>query len=468
MIGFHINYDRLSAGSAFVVLNSESSNPVFSVVVATYGRDSKIIPTLLSVANQSFRDFEVLVVSDGPFSKTLKDIVSSFGKSFYLYSIPTRTRSQSGPNNFGLEVARGKYIAYLGHDDVWSTEHLSCLADAYKSYGYSDFAVSGCIYFGPAGTEDQFTWITGIFENSDLEAAGKYFFPPSSFSHKRSLFNEILQWPEPLSTRRPVDQEFLIGAFERGCSFVSTKKISVFKFASAQRYLSYLCPDDYEQHQILKLMRKKSRFKNYLEKRVKASVRNGLFMAPSHAPIDMFTPGQRVHENEIVRGIRLPQVLNLVDFQKIDVGDDYRGYDWYPLETVDEKGFRWTGPNHHPRMLLAFCCEGLVSFIIRVKAFASRDIEKSLKIVLNGNEEKFKIVKTDTQFIISFTANLKLNAVSVLEFQMSHAERPAFSRRRSILYLLFPRLKSQVSLDPRKLGLCLEGVELQPQGITHL
>ena len=427
-----------------MLASSKLLNPVFSVVVATFDRDDKIIPTLESIANQSFRDFEVIVVSDGPCSSTLENTVSRFGSSFSLYSLPSRTRSQSGPNNFGWEVARGEYIAYLGHDDVWSTEHLSYLADAYKSNEGSDFAVSGCIYFGPAGTEDEFTWITGLFENSDLEAAKKYFFPPSSFSHKRSIFNKIPIWSEPLSTSRPVDTEFLIGAFERGCSFVSTGKISVFKFASALRYLSYLSPDDYEQRQIMELMRDASLFENFLEERFEASVRNGGFMAPSHAPIDMFTPGQKVLENEIMRGIRLPEVSQLTGFQKIDIGNDYRGFDWYPPERVGGESFRWTGPNHHPRMLLPFCCDGLVSFVFRVVAFVSSDIQKSLRIILNGSEENFQLVRKDSYFIISFVSHLKKDAVSLVEFQMSHTEVPQ-------------------PPDTRKLGLCLESVELELQ-----
>jgi glycosyltransferase involved in cell wall biosynthesis len=455
------------AGSIFVEPAPTPCDPTFSVVIATFGRENQIIPTLESVANQSFRDFEVIVVSDGPYSSTLKNIVNRFGSSFSLHSLPSRTRSQSGPNNLGWEVAQGKYIAYLGHDDIWSSQHLANLAGAYKSNERLDFAVAGCIYFGPAGTDDKFTWVTGLFENSDLEAARKYFFPPSSFSHKRIFTKEIPRWSEPLSTRRPVDTEFLIGAFEKGCSFGSTGKISVFKFASALRYLSYLCPDDYEQRQIMQLMKNERFFEKYIEQKVDASIQNAGFMVMQHAPIDMFTPGQKVLENEIVRGIKLPKIAHLMGIQKINVGDDFRGFDWYAPEEVDDRIFRWTGPNNNPRMLIPFCYEGLVCIVFRVVTFASVDIRKSLKILLNGKEVKFQIVRKESHFVISFTSNLKRNEISTVEFQMNRTKRPVDdgSIKRRIFSVLFPS-KSKVAPDSRRLGLCLESAELQPKEST--
>jgi glycosyltransferase involved in cell wall biosynthesis len=452
------------AGSVFVEPAPRHSNPIFSVVIATFGRENQIIPTLESVANQSFRDFEVIIVSDGPYTSALKNNVNRFGSSFSLHSLPSRTRSQSGPNNLGWEVAQGKYIAYLGHDDIWSSEHLANLADAYKSNENLDFAVAGCIYFGPAGTDDKFTWVSGLFENSDSEAAGKYFFPPSSFSHRRKITNEIPRWSEPLSTRRPVDTEFLIGAFEKGCLFGSTGKISVFKFASALRYLSYLCPDDYEQRQIMQLMKNERLFKKYIEKKIQASIRNDGFMVMQHAPIDMFTPGQKVLENEVVRGIKLTEISHLMGIQKINVGDDFRGFDWYAPEEVDDRIFRWTGPNNNPRMLIPFCYEGLVYIVFRVVTFASIDIRKSLKIFLNGKEVKFKIVREESRFVISFTSNLKRNEISTVEFQMNRTKRPVDDGyiKRRIFSVFFPS-KSKVAPDSRRLGLCLESAELRPK-----
>jgi len=437
--------------------------PLFSIVIATYGRDKHIIPTLKSVAHQDLRDFEVIVVSDGAHSGELNDIVTHFGSNFSLHSLPIRTRSQSGPNNFGWSISRGKYIAYLGHDDIWSPNHLSLLAEAYTSSAGSDFAVSGCIYFGPSGTGDDLTWVTGLFGNKDLEAAQKNFFPPSSLSHRRNLPDNIPRWSDPELTRRPVDTEFIVGAFERNCSFVSTGEISVFKFASALRYLSYLQPDDYEQLRVLEMMNDSPKFEQFVRDRVQASIQNGGYMEVGHAPIDLFTPGQKVNENDIVRGIKVPKAIELTGKEMVDVGDDFRGLDWYAPEEVAGKRVRWSGPNSRPRMLLPFFYKGLVAFDIRIISFESPLVQKSLRIFLNGTEVKFRLMRSGTAFRISFKSTLKESGVSFVEFQMTELEELIDGKSRRGKRGLFPLQKgSRSDLVFRKRGLCLEEMCLRP------
>jgi hypothetical protein len=254
-----------------------------------------------------------------------------------------------------------------------------------------------------------------------------------------------------MSTRRPVDTEFVITASEKGCTFASTGRISVFKFASAQRYLSYLCPDDSEQRFLLKQMRKKAEFHHYIEERIIASKLNNLYMKPQHTPIDRFAPGQKVLENEVVRGIELPPVSRLKEFRKIEVGADFRGYDWHAPEMVDGKNMRWSGPNHHPRVLLPYSCESLVSVSITVLAFASDDVQKTLKIYLNGKEVNFQINAHQNGFVLSFFTNLNQNSVSILEFRMNSTVSPADNDSRNS--------------DTRKLGICVGGIELRPQSL---
>lgn len=434
--------------NALVQLRNVLRRPFFTVVVATYQRDSYITPTLESIANQEFRDFEVKVVSDGPPSDILRKVVREFGDSFSLHYTPSRTRSQSGPNNLGWKIARGKYIAYLGHDDVWSPEHLKYLAESYESNESLDFAVSGCVYFGPAGTDDRLTWITGVFDNQESGAAGKHFLPPSSLSHRRELPREIPRWREPMTARRPVDTEFVIGAFERGCRFASTGRISVYKFASALRYLSYFCPDDWEQRQILTLMKNRIQFEKFIQDRVNASKVNGNYMRMQHASLDQFEPGQIVMQNELTRGINIPSVSNLTTVQRVEVGLERMGFDWHSPERIDGHTIRWSGPSNRPRLLLPFCSRHEVRFSLKVVAFVSEEIKNSLKITLNRKQVEFQIIKFANCFIITFVSSLYEDRISVLEFQMSQSVRPAD--------------QNEASSDVRKLGLCLEYVELYP------
>lgn len=431
------------------LIRSRKKTPTFSVVIATYARDEFIISTLESVSNQIFKDFEVIVVSDGPSSLILQKIVREFGSQFSIYALPHRSRSQSAPNNLGWKKARGKYIAYLGHDDLWSPDHLSNLAKSYETNPDVDFVAAGCIYFGPAGMEEELTWITGLLDSGDSKAPERNFLPPSALSHKRLLSKKVPRWSDPIVTRRPVDTEFVMGAVERNCTFSSTGQITVFKFASALRYLSYLCPDDYEQRQIMTKMKDKDFFENYILKLVNSAKVNGRYMCTRHATPNMFSPGQKMIENEYIRGIHLPEVSELTDIQYLEVGTDYRGFDWHGSEINEGKSFRWTGPNHRPRMLIPFCSKNSVKFVVCVVKFASGDIRESLQIVLNGRIVEFDIKGVGSNYRISFVSSLNENKISVLEFRMNRSARPSD--------------RVEGNTDTRLLGLCLGGLELHPE-----
>ena len=101
-----------------------TKKPFFSVIIATYRRGEHIRPTILSALEQSFGDFEVIVVADGC-DETANAVETFASSKISTYRLPINSGSQSAPNNFGIARARGRYVAYLGHDDVWRPEHSS-------------------------------------------------------------------------------------------------------------------------------------------------------------------------------------------------------------------------------------------------------------------------------------------------------------------------------------------------------
>ena len=423
--------------------------PTFSVVIATYNRDELIVPTLESVRRQSFTDFEVLVVSDGPPTPALGNVVGGYDDRFRLLVLPQRSRSQAGPNNLGWEAARGDYVAYLGHDDIWHPEHLQRLASVYRQQKDTHFAVSGCLFLGPAGTGDHLTWVTGIFEPNDTETPRTFFFPPSALSHRRELPEGVRRWSDPAVTRRPVDTEFLLGAVEHGCAFRSTGEITVFKFASALRYLSYLCPGNEEQRDMLELLDDPAALAGFVAERVAAAREHGGYMAPRHASPDQFAAGEVLRINEAVRGIAKPEMQPLEGPAHLEVGDDYRAFDWFGRETDGAKSWRWSGPNHRPRLLLPYTCGDLVRVTLRILRFATPDIAGSLRIFVNGDDMSFTSKTVDGIVEVSMVVRLRRDVPSVLELRMNRTA-PASE--------IDPETN-----DSRHLGLCLSGVELTPE-----
>lgn len=118
------------------------SRPKVSVVIPTYNSEQFIRQTIDSVFNQSYHDFEVIVVDDGS-SDRIDRIISSYGSR--LTYIRKKNEGISVARNTGIAQAQGEYIAFIDHDDIWLPEKLEeqmallednkaiglCFSDAY-------------------------------------------------------------------------------------------------------------------------------------------------------------------------------------------------------------------------------------------------------------------------------------------------------------------------------------------------
>jgi hypothetical protein len=76
------------------------------------------------VVNQTFSDWELLVVDDGSADDTER-VVAAFGDPRIRYIHHERNRGQSAAQNTGIHSARGAYVAFLDSDDEWLPEKLA-------------------------------------------------------------------------------------------------------------------------------------------------------------------------------------------------------------------------------------------------------------------------------------------------------------------------------------------------------
>ena len=135
------------------------------------------------VLRQSYADFELIVVGDGCKDETAEVVGRYTSRGVRWHNLDSNCGSRSAPNNFGIAQATGDWIAYVGHDDIWAPDHLERLRNLITSADDLDFAVSGCIYYGPKDTD--LYYVTGMF---DCESAPlNHFFPrPLSLTGRRS------------------------------------------------------------------------------------------------------------------------------------------------------------------------------------------------------------------------------------------------------------------------------------------
>jgi glycosyltransferase involved in cell wall biosynthesis len=108
--------------------------PLVSVIVPTKNRPEMLGNALTSILNQTFPDFEIIVINDG--GEDVGPLIDSLNKRNNIRHIRHETpRDRSAARNSGLKAARGKYIAYLDDDDRYYPDHLRILVNFLESRG---------------------------------------------------------------------------------------------------------------------------------------------------------------------------------------------------------------------------------------------------------------------------------------------------------------------------------------------
>jgi glycosyltransferase involved in cell wall biosynthesis len=120
--------------------------PVVSVVVSTRNRADLLPRALSSIASQTLRDFECIVVDDGSTEETLaayRRLISDFGARFRVDQTFPPNSAGTGPGsakNRGIQAARGEYLTFLDDDDWWiAPDHLEVAVDCLRRFGADYF-----------------------------------------------------------------------------------------------------------------------------------------------------------------------------------------------------------------------------------------------------------------------------------------------------------------------------------------
>ncbi len=118
--------------------------PLFSIVIPAYNAALYIEQTILSLINQTFKDFEIIFVDDGSTDVT-KEIA---GK--YRSEITYVRQSNQGPasaRNLGIQYAKGRYIVSFDSDDILFPNALSVYKKVIDYFKEPPFIFSKMLYF---------------------------------------------------------------------------------------------------------------------------------------------------------------------------------------------------------------------------------------------------------------------------------------------------------------------------------
>lgn len=101
------------------------SLPLVSVIMPSYNSEKTILDSVNSVLGQSYENWELIIVDDCSTDHTfnvIKPLLSD--KRITFWSLAENSGSPAEPRNFGLDIAKGSYIAFLDSDDIWYRDKL--------------------------------------------------------------------------------------------------------------------------------------------------------------------------------------------------------------------------------------------------------------------------------------------------------------------------------------------------------
>jgi glycosyltransferase involved in cell wall biosynthesis len=124
------------------------ARPSVSIIVPLFNKEEWVTQTLLSVYNQSYRDWECIIVNDGSTDKSLTKVNKFIEDHPANWQVITLANSgQTLARNFGIQLAKADLIAFLDADDLWHPKKLQVQVDLFKNNPELDLSLCPYVIF---------------------------------------------------------------------------------------------------------------------------------------------------------------------------------------------------------------------------------------------------------------------------------------------------------------------------------
>jgi glycosyltransferase involved in cell wall biosynthesis len=118
-----------------------------SVIIPAYNCAPYISETLDSVLNQSFQNYEIVVVNDGSEDTAeLKHVLESYGSR--IRYIEGENRGPAAARNTGVRETKGEFLAFLDSDDIWFADFIAEQLRFFDENPSADMVCADCVFFG--------------------------------------------------------------------------------------------------------------------------------------------------------------------------------------------------------------------------------------------------------------------------------------------------------------------------------
>jgi GT2 family glycosyltransferase/thioredoxin-like negative regulator of GroEL len=215
----------ITGESQMRTIDQPADSPLVSVIVPTHNRPDMLVDTIRSILNQSYRNFEIIVVNDG--GADVEGVVHHLNRDGNItYVRHSRNRGLAAARNTGIRVSRGKYIAYLDDDDIFYPDHLETLVsflegsafrvaytDAHRAHQTMNNGRL-CVTARDLPYSYDFDYDTILVTN---------FVPVLCFMHERSCIDQVGSFDEELTTHEDWDMWIRMS---REFQFAHIKKVT--------------------------------------------------------------------------------------------------------------------------------------------------------------------------------------------------------------------------------------------------
>jgi len=184
--------------------------------MATYNRSNLLPYSIGSLQRSTFRDWELIVVGDACTDDTAEVVAELQDQRIRFVNRDTNCGEQTGPNNLGVTLARGRYVAFLNQDDLWFPDHIE-RSVAVLEEGEAELVFGQALMVAPAPPHR----LIGAVCGQRQPYAPWMLVPASLWVMRRELADRVGPWKLSHGLRGMPSQEWLYAAHRLGVRIVA-------------------------------------------------------------------------------------------------------------------------------------------------------------------------------------------------------------------------------------------------------
>lgn len=142
-----------------------------SIVIPVYNAEKYINDTIQSILNQTYSDYELILVDDGSKDRSL-EILKSYEKNKKIKILASDNYGAPHARNWGLSIAQGEYIVFFDADDIMEVNLLETLVQGIEANN-SDIAMGAYVEIDESGiviNRKKLTLKQGVYNTSEKES----------------------------------------------------------------------------------------------------------------------------------------------------------------------------------------------------------------------------------------------------------------------------------------------------------